>query len=216
MIANAQDIEQALLDVRKAYRLLHDYQRAALDAANYIGNQLGFTYVGGWPLFSDCAPRVGKGGLDYWAWDWLNLVCYDFNFEQNTAATGKIDLTICLMSDTGFYVSDKPQVSKIDVTSFKAAESSETKVGFLLYREWQNNFTAVRWERTAIRRFIENNGELPSEMMKAGVVGKCCSFARICDEDSADSVIDELLHLAKSKGFPLERVRKKIGRAKSS
>lgn len=48
MNTNPAEIADALLDVRKSYRLLHDYQRAALDAASYIGNRLGLSYQGGY------------------------------------------------------------------------------------------------------------------------------------------------------------------------
>lgn len=210
MTTPVRELEQALLDVRKAYRLLHDYQRSALDAAKYIGTQLGFDYQGGYSAFSSSAPMNGRGKLESWAWDWLNLVCYDFHFQREIAGYGKINLVMCLMSDTGFYVSELTEVSRTDVTTFKAAEGSETKVGFLLYRDWLDGFDDARWERTSIRRFIENDGELPPAMTEAGVLGKCCDFARICDEDSANSVIAEFIKLANLSGIHLEQVGKKF------
>jgi hypothetical protein len=210
MNTTPQDIDRALLDVRKAYRLLHDYQRAALDAAKYIGTQLGFDYQGGYSVFSSSAPNNGRGKLEYSAWDWLNLVCYDFHFQREIVGYGKVKLVICLLSDTGFYVSELTEVSRTDVMTFKAAERSETKVGLLLYRDWLDSFDEARWERTSIRRFIENDGELPLAMTEAGVLGKCCDFARICDEDSANSVIAELIKLAKLKGLQLEQVGKNV------
>jgi hypothetical protein len=41
MNPSTASIEQALLDVRKAYRLLHDYQRMVMDALNYVGSSWG-------------------------------------------------------------------------------------------------------------------------------------------------------------------------------
>jgi hypothetical protein len=37
----------------------------ALDAANFIGNQLGLIYDGGCPWFSAASQGVGKGSLDW-------------------------------------------------------------------------------------------------------------------------------------------------------
>jgi hypothetical protein len=210
MSVSTKEIDQALLDVRKAYRLLHDYQRAALDAAKYIGAQIGFTYFGGYSNFSNCAPRDGKGLLDNWSWDWLNLVFYDFHFTQKNGEKDILKFSIWLFSDTGYFVSDDTATAQTDVATFASAENSGTKVGFLLYREWTAEFDQFRYDKDAVRRFIENDGELPSKLKDAGIIGKCCDFSRLTDEVSTDTVIAELVHLAQSNGFPLERMNKAV------
>jgi len=107
MSSSKVEIDQALLDVRKAYRLLHDYQRAALDAVKYIGSQLGFTYNGGSPRFSSCAPRPGKGQLNLWAWDWLNIVCHDFDFISESKEPEVLGLKIRLFSAIQAFLTSK-------------------------------------------------------------------------------------------------------------
>ena len=210
MSTSKQDIDQALADVRRAYRLLHDYQRAALDAAAYIGSQLDLTYAGGYPFFSDCAPRPGKGSLDCWAWDWLNMVLYGFDFYRSVGEGSFIRLTIWLFSDTGFYLSDDTNCEKTDVATFASVECSGTKVGFLIYREWQDGWNHFGESKELLRRFLEKEGELPEDFKDSEIVGKCCDFSRLSDEESTDAVLGELVNLAKSKGFSLERIKKAL------
>ena len=76
-----QNIKDTLQEARKAYRFLYDYQKRILDLVSYIGGKYGFRYRGGYSKFSNSSPRDGKGNLGNWAWDWLNLYFYEFNFE---------------------------------------------------------------------------------------------------------------------------------------
>jgi len=211
MNSSKRDTDEALLEVRKAYRLLHDYQRAALDAANYIGAQLGLAYNGGYSNFSDAPPRHGKSVAlrDCWAWDWLNLVFYDFCFTKQVGEKG-YNFSIWLISDTGYFISDDPTPVQTDVATFAPTDRSGTKVGFILYRTWNDELDQFRHDRDAVRRFIENNGELPHAHKNAGAFAMCCDFSRLSDEVSTGEVITELVKIAKLHGFPVERVKKAV------
>jgi hypothetical protein len=209
--STTKEIDQALLDVRKAYRLLHDYQRAALDAASYIGAQLGFSYSCGYSNFSNCAPRDGKSVIfrNTWAWDWLNLVFYDFCFSKKIGEKD-FNFSIWLFSDTGYFVSDNPEADQTDVNSFAPVEHSGTKVGFIMYHTWNKELDQFHSDKEAVRRFLENNGELPQAHKDAGVFAMCCDFSCLSNDESTEEVIAELVKLAKSHDFPLERVKKAI------
>lgn len=208
MIALPHEVDRALLDVRRAYRLLHDYQRAALDGVKYIGSQLGFTYNNGYPHFSAPPPKNGKDALKCWAWDWLNLVHFDFNFSKTVEGEGDIYLSIMLFSDTGFYVSADKDAEYTDISSFASVENSETKVGILLYREWLEAWDTSFYEKESIRRFLEHDGELPEEIRLAGVLGKCFKFSQLSDQASADALVAEIIQFGTSNNFPLSRNRK--------
>jgi hypothetical protein len=203
-----REIEASLLEVRKAYRLLHDYQRAALDVAKYIGAQLGLPYAGGYPNFSDCSPRSGSGSLDSWAWDWLNLVFYDFHFLREYEDGKELNLSIWLFSDTGYFLTDNPELDRQDVSGFAPVEVSGTKVGFLLYRKWEDSYTKFLDDPAAMGRFLKDERDLPEDLKSGGVVAKCCDFSRLSEESSTEAVITELIELAKAHGFELERVKK--------
>ena len=198
------DIHQALIDVRNAYRLLHDYQRAALDAAGYIGSRLGFTYSGGAPNFSECSPRIEKGRLGDSSWNWLNMYYYDLFF---TRECDDLKFSIFLFSDTGYFVSDHPAPEKTDIKTFGPAESSGTKLGFLFYRNWPADVCVLMNERGVLCRWIQD-GELPPLLRERAVFAKCCDFARVCDEASTERVIAELVALAQTNGLAVEGIKK--------
>jgi hypothetical protein len=206
---SAIEIDEALLDVRRAYRLLHDFQRAALDAAKYVGKRVGFTYQGGYPLFSNVSPQRGRGSLENWSWDWLNLVCYDFHFNNGTDEN-HFNLLIRLFSDTGYFMSDQATAAKTDVTSFAAPEASETKVAFILYgkEKWTGEHDKFAETKDQVRQFLEKD-ELPAKLRAAGIVGKCFPFSRLANEKAADDLVDELIKWAKANGFPMELTNKK-------
>ncbi len=200
-------IDEALLDVRKAYRLLHDYQRMALDAVGYIGKQLGLTYSGGWPQFSDPAPRPGKGGLDFWAWDWLNMMFYEFHFTGDLKDGDVMHLSVLLISDSGYFCSEHEEVEATEVSDFLVPERSTTAIGFVLSREnWPD--TGYLHSKSAMREFIETGGSLPAEVTAQGAIGKCCNFSRIASEEDTDVLLDELVLVANAKRIPIERVGK--------
>ena len=205
MNSSPAEINQVLLDVRKAYRLLHDYQRMALDVVNYIGKQLGLTYVGGWPKFSDASPRKGKGGLDCWSWDWLNLVLYEFHFSQPLKGANVLRFSVLLISDTGYFCGEQETLEQTNVSDFLAVEQSRTMVGFIISgKEWRDpDFLGNKEE---MKTFIETGGNLPVEYGTVGIIGKCCNFSRLVSEEETNVLIHELIAYATGAGIPLKLV----------
>jgi hypothetical protein len=204
MTPSTASIEQALLDVRKAYRLLHDYQRMVMDSVDYIGKQLGLSYGGGWPKFSDPTPKAGKGGPEFWAWDWLNMVQYEFHFGRDLPTGGSLGLSMLLVSDTGYFCSDKEPVEKTNVLDFLPADRSQSKIGFVMSAKgWHPEFMQTK---AGMRTFIETGGDLPPECAAAGMVARCYDLSRLITEDSTNGLIDELISVATASGISLQRV----------
>lgn len=204
MTTQQSDIAQALLDVRKAYRLLHDYQRSILDATNYIGTQLGFAYSGGHPLFSDCAPRVGRGALQDCAWKWLNLYAHEFHFIKSEADNQTLNFSIMLFSDTGYYDSRHLSPDENDITTFASVETSETKIGFFFYHQWCKDYNFFS-DNEAISTFLKVGGQLPDYLMEAGARGIARDFDCLADQESTDSLLADLVHFGNVHGFSLSR-----------
>ena len=210
MNPSSNEIEAALLDVRKAYRLLHNYQRLALDAARYLGTQLGFRYAGGWSRFSHYGPKDGRGNLDDWAWDWLNMMWYEFYFELETPGKKPFYLSLWLVSDTGYFASDDPAAERTALNLFAPPDESSSKVVCLLYGD--NSDYDLIYEITAenketLRRFL-HEGEMPELFTRGKCFAKCYDFSQLMDEKSTDAVIDDMIRSAKPKGFSLARVSK--------
>lgn len=198
-------MDEVLLDVRKAYRLLHDYQRLVLDAVNYIGRQLELDYVGGWPKFSDATPRPGKGSFDCWAWDWLNFMEYDFHFTKTTSDNRTIYFSALLISDSGYFSSPDTNEDATDTSNFLPAEQSQSLLGIVMcHSDWPAPLFME--DRAEMKRFIETKGELPPDLTAAGVVAKCFPLTRLATESEASRLVDEIVLFAKSHKIPLSRV----------
>jgi len=203
-------IDQALLDVRKAYRLLHDYQRMVLDAVNYIGKQFGLSYKGGLSKFSNAAPRDDKGRLDLCAWDWLNMVFYEFYFrpegeDDNTS----LRFSVLLISDTGYFCAEEETLAKANVAGYLPPDQSSTKVGFILSDHRWDAFSFTE-NKNAMKTFIEKGGELPAEYAAKGIYGICVDLARLSSEEKTNALLDELVVFAQANGIPLKRIVPKV------
>lgn len=201
-------MDEVLLDVRRAYRLLHDYQRMVLDAIHYLGRQLELPYIGGWPKFSDRPPteRAARpDDLQRWAWDWLNFYLYDFHFRRDTPDGASIYFSILLISDTGFFLSEAPDASETQTADFLPSERSQTLIGVIMSaKDWPGPQFMETRER--VKTFIETGGELHKDQIDAGLVAKCYPLSRLSSEASASQLVDEIVLFAKSQGIPLSRI----------
>jgi hypothetical protein len=201
------DLQPALLDVRRSFRLLYNYQRAAMDAASYIGNKLGFEYQGGYPKFSNSTPKASRGSLQNWAWDWLNMMFYEFHFLREVEGEPPLGLSMFLISDTGFFCSEQETPDKKDVAAFLPAEKSRTVVGFLLAPlPWPG--TAFIGDKEKMKTFIEQS-KLPEVYRAQGAYAACHDFARVCDEASTDKLIEELIAGAQGVNIRIQCVESK-------
>ncbi|MCL2520075.1 MAG: hypothetical protein FWE37_03585 [Spirochaetaceae bacterium] len=118
---NNKDFEEMLCDVRKSFRLLHQYNERVLDLMRYIGSQFG-AVAGGYPHASGPCPKGGKG-IERWAWDWLNMHFYEFHF-----ANAAVPFSVMLQSDTGTYDSN---VDWNDIPNFDEVTKAQTRLIFI-------------------------------------------------------------------------------------
>lgn len=212
MKPNTHELSALFLDVRKSYRLLHDYQRMVMDAVKYIGDQLGLQYAGGWPKFTKGQPRAGGGYLKNWSWDWLSMVLYEFHFTQDSRNNSRIPegqdirLSIVIVSDTGYFESDSETAQQPDLASYAPADRSGTKLAFVLSDQPWEGLDFFR-NKKEMKRFLDTDGELPPKLKEQGAVGKCCDAALLMDEESTDALIGQLITLAGSDNIPLCRAQ---------
>jgi len=137
-----QNPNNTLVEVRKAYRLLFEYQTRILDLISFIGGSFNYDYNGGYPKFSNGSPNNGKGKLTQWAWDWLSMYFYEFNFVTKD----KTAFAVFIVNDTGFYQKRKDtKVSKTKVSGFDEVENSKTKLIFVVGKNIWNGW-GVNWD----------------------------------------------------------------------
>jgi len=180
--------QEILKNVRHAYRLLHDYQRLVLDSLQFIGNQLGFHYRGGWNKYCNGAPRDGKGDLKNWAWDWLGLYFYEFHFERPTSGGNVLKLSALHIPDTAALgVTDRE-----DTSTFPSADVSQSKVAFIFLDApggW--DFGPITADLQAPITLAENE-ILPEECVALGMRAIVYDMERLFTEESALIVVADL------------------------
>ena len=141
------EIDGIILDVRKSYRTLYVYQKMVLDLAKYIGGRMSFNYAGGFPIFSSVTPRPGRGDFNSWAWDWLNMYYYEFNYTPVLQTNSGLKLSVEIISDTGYWLSQHQGLSRIDLDRFELPEQSGTKLLFIIGRDvWKPYLTRDNYE----------------------------------------------------------------------
>jgi hypothetical protein len=127
------NLEETLLDVRKAYRLLHIFNKRIFSLMQYIEESFDLRYGGGKSLFTADSPSAWKGAFDNWTWDYFNLYFYQHYFENNNTW-----LSILLQSDTGLWdiiedINDEDELSEKaeNVKMFNSVEESKTRLIFV-------------------------------------------------------------------------------------
>jgi dihydrofolate reductase len=124
-----QNPNNTLQEVRKAYRLLFEYQTRVLDLIGFIGGSFNYDYNGGYSKFSNGSPNNGKGNLNLLAWDWLSMYFYQFNFVEKN----KITFAVFLVNDTGYFqVRKENKMHRTNVSAFDSVENSKTKLIFVV------------------------------------------------------------------------------------
>lgn len=122
------NIRETLCEVRALYRLLYNYQRRIMDLVGYIGSRYGLTYNGGYSKFSNTTPRNGRGNLGNWAWDWLNMYYYEFNFYPKEIEENTLYFSVFILSDTGYYKAKfEGNASPTNTSNFKPVDDSQSE-----------------------------------------------------------------------------------------
>ena len=131
MNSNDKPTHDVFLNVRKAYRLLHDYQRWMLDGVRYIESQLDIQYKGVWSKSNDEDFRSGYTKLDQSSWTWLPTMMCEFYFVK-AVKTEWLQLSLFIISDTGWIEGDVKERDYDVLSAYLWAEKSSSKFIFIL------------------------------------------------------------------------------------
>lgn len=201
------NIDNITLEARKAYRFLFEYQSRILDLMKFIQSNYDLKYYGGLPMFSDAAPQKGRGDLDNWSWDWLNMYYYQFSFFYNndkSEETGKF-FSAFIINDTGYYeslfagkITDTPQ-GRLDINSFKAAEESQTRLIFVANKgKWE---TQKHWQSEDII-FNSQSGIISYD--KGLICHKSYNLSEFINQDSALEQLTDFSLLCQRNGIDIK------------
>jgi hypothetical protein len=154
-----RDYSKAMMNVRKAFRLLYEYQQCMQSLVGHIKSKYGFgNGIVGYKRFSDPIFSGHNDGYGtnlkidgVWAWDFL----YSYQFEyfigeqqlneinENTKEFDTVSMSIIQVSDNGFYLKDS--IIETEVDEFEDVNKSES---FLI-------FVCQKVERTSLWKNAE-------------------------------------------------------------
>lgn len=130
---NSTEINNALKDVRNAYRLLALYQTRLLDVIKYSANAYNTSFDSGWSKFSNAAVNGRNANIDKLSWDWLTLYLYEFNLGGIEIGENRYNFKIVHQADTGYYdASEFERVSPKNVDQFGNVDSAVTRLIFVV------------------------------------------------------------------------------------
>ena len=200
---NEPTTDDVFLNVRKAYRLLHDYQRMVLDGVRFIDAQLDIRYNGGWTRFSDEDVRSGYTKLDQSSWDWLPMMWYEFHFVK-AIENEWLNLSLFVFSDTGWIDGDERVFDIDDWSAYVPANHSSSKFIFILRKTntWRENLPFMD-NKVQMRNFIKEGGFLPDDLIQKGFVGKSYPMSCLTNETEANKIIGDIIACANEKSWPL-------------
>lgn len=206
------EIKKTLLEARKAYRFLYEYQRRILDLVDFISKKYDYTYQGGYSKFSNVTPRDGKGNLKSWAWDWLNMYYYEFHFNTRKVGNDEIHFSIFVLNDTGFFKA-KEKNEKTDkpyTYTFENVEFSESKLIFVVGKnQWiGKGFAKDDWGTS---EFVLEETGIYQEDENQLMLFKSYSLEKFTDEESALRCIGDFQKYCSENKIQLD-IREKVGK----
>ena len=155
METTTENLSNALLDVRRAHRILYAYQRRMSDLAYFIKCKLDMPDFYGFKHFSNPihGRRKGHSRLkiwhDMWAWDYLYSYLFEYYLGEKEADDKQHNYKLSLIqySDTGYFDKEeeeeatraetrktfKPEEDpRLELEKFKPEEESGSKLLFFL------------------------------------------------------------------------------------
>ena len=174
METTTENLSKALLDVRRAHRILYAYQRRMLDLVHFIQSKLDMPVedLCGFKHFS--RPISKKGNLtiwhDMWAWDYLYSYLFEYYLGEKETDDGFVyALSIIQYSDTGYFdQEEKEEGTRLELEKFKPEEESGSKLLFFLeYKPKDRNW---EWGDGTSLEGIVLDKEVGSKKHETGVI----------------------------------------------
>ena len=135
METTTENLSNALLDVRRAHRILYAYQKRMSDLAYFIKRKLDMPKFRGFKHFS--RPISKNSGYltirhDMWAWDYLYSYLFEYYLGKKEAGDKLHDYKLSLIqySDTGYF--DQDGQRRCRISEFGSEDESGSKLLFFL------------------------------------------------------------------------------------
>ena len=196
-------MSKMLNEVRKAYRVLFDYQTRILHLMEFLEKSYDISFVEGNSHFSTAVSKKAKR-LDLWAWDWLPMYYYEFFFHKKVEEDD-LRFSAFLLNDSGFYDAElkKSDPDKLNIESFTRPEESSTKLILIA----GINFWWDDWDHNTEE--LSKLGE-SGKAENGNLVYKSYDLEKFGTEEEALQTLKDFSALCKKNNIPLEISDRKI------
>lgn len=155
---NEQDIKEAFVDVRRAYRMIAQLQNRLSDLVFYIRSKTKFANsdIAGTKLFSNSIgyrrSKVNNYAQlrvfqDMWSWDYLYGYMFEYYFANTKIAQKTCAMSIITVCDDGFFISNEPNKNATSLKTFEKEENSESYI-LLVYGDGASGENWMRNKET--------------------------------------------------------------------
>lgn len=195
------------LNVRKSYRLLHEYQHMVLDAVRYILSQFVIgSETGGVPTFANDTRANGYRFLQQPSWDWLPMMGYEFHF-LTPCKDDPVGLSFFIFSDTGYFFGEDNTVDHKEILAdYAAAEQSATIFAFILRKgPWKK--LPFMQNKCQMRDFLKEGGCLPDNLIEDNHFGKSYDMSFLTSELKLNRIINDIMSIAGEKKWSISLKR---------
>lgn len=198
-----KELESAFCDVRKAHRLIYEYQERMLALIQMIRHKLDMPSMNGYKHFSDpINGRKGKYQVVFdgmWAWDFQYSYIFEYFLgDVQPEKGGYYYLGVIQYTDTGFFENDNED--RCDVSKFAPEEKSGSKL--LFFMEYVPNKCKEVWEKVDYTEQYVYNKEYasmkhtstilyPKGKGKNAIVLYSIPLSRFIDEKSTIAALQE-------------------------
>lgn len=211
--SKVETLKEALVEVRKAHRLVYSFQERMLSLVYYIGNKLDLGRPTGIKRFSNpIGGYRGRAGLKIdngmWAWDFVYSYVFEYYFDEAELPDGaKYMLSIVQFADTGYFDSNAKDC--LDITHFANPDSSMSKLLFILEKHPKGKST----DYMDLGEYIHNKEYASKQHTRTDLtLGKnrlllySIPLERFADEKTTLNALQEYLAFLKSKDLEIELV----------
>ena len=204
------DIHQMMEDVRKAHRLIYQFQDRMLQLMNRIANDYGLNHPVGRKRFSNPISSTRRGNdypeanlrvHDKWVWDMLYTYEFEYYFGKLLRNNLYGCLTIFQVSDNGYYLADghrleqgkDDHLSKRAVNDFWPTGQSESYLVFVFESFPQHGHRIfLKHPKNAIVRLYGGNDDVIIEKKEDNtLVAKRFSIEEFFSRESVGELLEE-------------------------
>lgn len=187
---NEEEMNAAFLNVRKAHRLIYEYQRRMQDLTWYIKNKLGFPDYKGFKQFSN--PLRNSIYHDNWSWDWIYSYMYEYHLGCVSIDNKEIKLSLFQISDNGFYKNPSESKHQTQLNSFANVEDSDSLLTFYaVIRQNGNNY----WDYNILK--VNDTEPLTNKKENYVELYYPVPLQRFINEESTMEVLKEFVQYCK-------------------